>query len=101
MLSTKKILYKILQNFGVDYYTMRNYTTISTSFSITPKPYQRYALILPTFFNVNSLKYKLLALPIAANASTITVPYLIQDGGTLVQTATAIDAHVFLVRINP
>ena len=97
MLNTKKILTKIISIIGVDYYVMRSYT-LGNSFSITARPYTRIGIFVPTWLNVNSIKYKAGVVSVPANAASVKLTAITQDGGTNVTSAT-IDSHLILIRV--
>ena len=97
MKKIETILRSLIAMIGVDYYVMRSYT-LGNSFSITAKPYTRIGIFVPTWLNVNSLKYKAGVISVPANAASVKLTAITQDGGSNVTSAT-IDSHLILIRV--
>lgn len=98
MLNVKKLFTDVLEVISRKTETeVWNSYVLGTAKSITPKPYPRLFLIVPTYNNINSGKYQWQPRIVPANTSSITIPNIC-DGSTGQYTLSA-TLDIFVVKI--
>lgn len=71
---------------------------INSSFSVTPRPYDRIAFVMPQFWNVNTLMYHPKYITIGANTTTANLVNMFRYDGTMV-TSGNVDVMLVMFRL--
>ena len=72
---------------------------INGTIQITPKPYDRFCLVVPDWSQVNCFDYNVMFRYVPKNTSTMTLSMMFKNTGSLVTGATKVDVELLFFPI--
>ena len=99
MIDVKELIKKVLQNYGIEYIELRNFS-LGSSFSHKSAPMDRKAILIPTYFNVNSASYNVSAETVSKNTTSTSIPNMPTNTGNWVSSGR-VDLLVLILPIQP
>ena len=97
-LDVKELVKRVLQNYGIEYIELRNFA-LGSSFNHKSAPMDRKAVIIPTYFNINSATYNVSARTVTKNTTTTIIPNMPTNTGSWVSSGS-VDLLVLILPIQ-
>lgn len=69
---------------------------VNETITVEPRPYRRIAIIIPTYFSVNSLMYGVGYREIEANSTELKIQCLWNNSSNTLDKTTNIDAAIYI-----